>query len=275
MATKEERKQIFLETERYIRDNRVLSEAVKHSKEEQKYYCQKELTETDIAQIQKDRFEREAEILVSKERTFQAASKYIGMKTAVLNFASARKPGGGVKNGASAQEECLCRCSTLYPCLNTSEAWERFYSPHQKANDPLHNDDIIYTPEVIVFKTDTERPHLMAEADWYKTDVITCAAPNLGNRHISKPVADKMLFDLHTKRIERILDVGIIQDREVMILGAFGCGAFANRPEIVAEAFRTVIKKYKYAFKVIEFAVFCTADNTFNYQVFTNKFRKR
>src|SRR5258705_8268933 len=38
---------------------------------------------------------------------------------AVLNFASAKNPGGGFLGSARAQEEDLARASALYPCLLT------------------------------------------------------------------------------------------------------------------------------------------------------------
>ncbi len=74
----------------------------------------------------------------------------------MLNFASATNPGGGVVKGSSAQEECLCRCSVLYPCLDTRKMWAKFCDPHRQAGDPLYNDDCIYTPRVRVIKSDVQ-----------------------------------------------------------------------------------------------------------------------
>ncbi len=46
-----------------------------------------------------------------------------------------------------------------------------FYYPHRNAKNPINNADIIYTPDVTVFKTDTNTPRLMDEKDWYDVDV--------------------------------------------------------------------------------------------------------
>ncbi len=100
-----------------------------------------------------------------------------GKKTCILNFASATNPGGGVTRGSSAQEECICRSSTLYPCLNTGALWNRFYGPHRKAGNPLYNDDCVYTPDVCVFREDTAIPELLQEEHWWNVNVLTCAAP--------------------------------------------------------------------------------------------------
>ena len=115
------------------------------------------------------RFEAPAKLVLSKKRTMEAARAYAdgGNKVAVLNFASATNPGGGVVNGSRAQEESLCRVSTLYFTLNTDENWRRFYTPHRKSHNPLHNDDILYTPAVVVVKSDTAHPARLAEKDWY------------------------------------------------------------------------------------------------------------
>ena len=94
--------------------------------------------------------EAKAKIVVSKRRSFEAAYRYAGYETCVLNFASATTPGGGVAWGSTAQEECLCRCSTLYANLTVKKNWERFYTPHQLQRNSLYNDDCIYTPDVVV-----------------------------------------------------------------------------------------------------------------------------
>lgn len=70
------------------------------------------------------------------------------------------------------------------------------------------------------------------------------------------------------QRLRRILDVAVREGNEVVILGAFGCGAFCNSPEVVAQAARNVVKEYLYAFKAIEFAVYCRPGDELNYRVF-------
>ena len=223
----------------------------------------------------KDKFKQ---VIVSKKRTFEATRAYPGKKVCVLNFASASHPGGGVERGAGAQEECLCRVSTLFFCLNTPEMWEGFYVPHKEAHDPLHNDDIIYTPDVTVFKTDTALPERMPEEDWYNVDVITCAAPNLRNlpSNQSNPgdgdrpvkITDEELYALHLKRFGKILEVATASGAEVIILGAFGCGAFQNDPIVVAKAAKDAIEAYKRSFETIEFAVFCRDFDDANFKSF-------
>lgn len=69
-------------------------------------------------------------------------------------------------------------------------------------------------------------------------------------------VSDRELLEIHKKRLTRILDIAVLNGAEVVILGAFGCGAFQNKPEVVARAAKEVITDYRHAFKTIEFAVY-------------------
>lgn len=271
---RDENMAVFKDTDRLCRKNPKLAESVKKATAAQKLILESDI----LAEQKKDLYKDAARVVVSKKRTYEAAADYKGQHVAVHNFASASNPGGGVVNGASAQEECLCRCSGLYFNLNTPAMWDGFYQPHRDAHDPIHNDDIIYTPDVTVFKSDTEMPKLMAESDWYDVDVITCAAPNLrrqpSNRYNSGDgnrqtiMKDKDLLALHEKRLRRILEVALSEGVETIILGAFGCGAFRNNPEVVALANRNVIKDYLHAFRNIEYAVYCSPKDDRNYKIF-------
>ena len=55
---------------------------------------------------------------------------------------------------------------------------------------------------------------------------------------------------------------------EGLILGAFGCGAFCNPPELVADVFAEMTEKYRECFDTIEYAVFHTERETANYEAF-------
>ena len=119
--------------------------------------------------------------------------------------------------------------------------------------DFMGNDDLIYTPEVVVFKsderTDPVYPRMMEHNQWFKVNVITCAAPQM-------QIAKKQPHNYENvirARIKKILDVAAKENNEVVILGAWGCGAFKNPIEVVARIFVELLKNYD--FKIVEFAL--------------------
>jgi uncharacterized protein (TIGR02452 family) len=275
---REENKEIFQDTEKLCRTNPALIQAWKSSSEKQKL-----ILENEAVIYEKQIYETPTKIIVSKKRTFEAAMDYPGKKVAVLNFASASNPGGGVVNGSSAQEECLCRCSTLYCNLTEDFMWKNFYQPHRHTANPIHNDDLIYTPDVVIFKSDTPYPRLLPQNKWAKVNVITCAAPNLrerpsnafntGDGNQAVKISPAQLEQIHIQRGRKILATAAANKNEVIILGAFGCGAFMNNPEIVANAYTKLIKEFKNAFKVIEFAIYCSPRDDSNFRIFSDRIK--
>jgi len=73
-----------------------------------------------------------------------------GDEPLVLNFASAKNPGGGFLRGARAQEESLARASALYECIRGSA----MYAHHRAHGDCIYTDWMIHSPEVPVFRDD-------------------------------------------------------------------------------------------------------------------------
>ena len=203
--------------------------------------------------------------IVSEKRTFEAAKGYPGKKVAVLSYANNHSIGGAPFH-AGAQEESLCRCSTLFPCLTAfkHEFYDKHVELYQKGLlNNLGNDDLIYTPDVVVFKTDERTdpvyPQMMEPNEWYKVNVITCAAPEL--KYGPRPNNYKTLI---SSRIKKILDVAAKEQNQVLILGAWGCGAFKNPLDVVAGVFHELLKEYD--FETVEFAMSTRND------VFINEF---
>ena len=208
---------------------------------------------------------------VTDHRSFEAASQYKGKKIAMLNFANSHSV-GGAPFSSGAQEESLCHCSTLLPCLEAMHT--PFYQKHINQYDAgeidfMGNDDLIYTPDVTVFKTDMMKeglvfPKMMPMEDWYKVNVITCAAPELWDEDDLPADYEEQL----TSRIRKILDVAAKEKNEVLVLGAWGCGAFENPADVVARVFHKVLKNY--SFDLIEFAIGARGNE--NYNCFVHEF---
>ena len=276
MSNREQLIEIFQDTEKWCKEDEKLAEAVRRAQRDTKVYG-----EDARPKLPSSKEGRMTEVTVTADRSFQAAMRLKKedpkMCVAVHNFASATNPGGGVTRGSTAQEECLCRCSTLYPVLNTRPLREQYYDFHRQRRDVHYTDTCIYSPGILIIKMDTNMPQRLPEAEWCPVDVITCAAPNLREKpnnamnpgsDMAIRVTDKELLELHKKRARHMLAVAAANGAEILVLGAFGCGAFQNKPEIVARAYKEIIPEFQGQFARIEFAVYCPPRDDRNYEVF-------
>ncbi|MEE4419631.1 TIGR02452 family protein [Streptomyces bugieae] len=175
---------------------------------------------------------RETVFEVTEEGSLTAGRRLAGSggPVAVLNFASARNPGGGYLNGAQAQEEALCRGSALYACVR--EAPE-FYAAHRGEPTPFYSDRVILSPGVPVFRDD--RGSLLEVP--YEAGFLTAAAPNAGVIARQRPAEAGRVPAALAVRAERVLEVAAAGGYRQLVLGAWGCGVFRNEPADVARAF--------------------------------------
>lgn len=161
-------------------------------------------------------------------------------RVALLNYASGVSPGGNFLGGASAQEEALCRMSALFACLSSSRNDARvFYEENRGARSALVTDAIAWSPRVPFFRDEelalTDAPFLV--------DTITCAAPNLPwlVATTSEDLEPRARFDeipeVFARRTANVVALAGAMGCDALVVGPWGCGAFGNDPELVAEAF--------------------------------------
>lgn len=190
-----------------------------------------------------ERFE-ETRITVANETTLGASRRLAdaGLNPLALNFANGVTPGGGFLGGARAQEEVLCRSSALYSTIEG----DPMYAAHRKRPREDSSDWAIYSPNVPMFRTDAglelERPWLLS--------VVTCAAPYAPA--IGQPESRNLL----RQRIHRVLAIAQAYRHSTLVLGAWGCGAFANDLRLTAIDFREALEnEFDGAFAEIVFAI--------------------
>ncbi|MEU2307490.1 TIGR02452 family protein [Streptomyces misionensis] len=192
---------------------------------------------------------------VTGESSTEAARRLAGAPVAVLNFASARNPGGGYLGGAQAQEEALCRASALYTCLRAAR---EFYEHHRADRDPLYSDRVIHSPAVPVFRDD--RGRLLAEP--HLVGFLTAAAPNAGVLRRRSPERAAEIPAALATRAERVLETAAAHGYRRLVLGAWGCGVFRNDPAQVAGAFRALLGAGGRFARTFEHVVFGVLDRT-------------
>ena len=213
-----------------------------------------------------------AALNISKDYSFQT-DKSGCWKILVLNFANPVEPGGGVRRGAIAQEEALCRKSTLLVSLESKDAG-KYYKHNMKYYSFLSSDNMILSPAVEILRDENDT--LLDET--VVVSVLTCAAPDVKQRThgVSNEEIEKVIF----QRIMGMLQVAVKYKYKYLVLGAWGCGAFGNDAEIVARLFYKAIKEIKCGqftnlpslFNRVDFAVLDHTEQKYNLNSFKKYF---
>jgi uncharacterized protein (TIGR02452 family) len=160
----------------------------------------------------------------------------------VLNMANANSAGGGWQHGALAQEEAICYRTSLSLTL------KRHYYP-------LPDKGGIYSPYLLVIRENLKSGHdLLDLRDPSQLPVISavsvaavCMPPTTTDANgVRRYVLaqDKRLME---EKMRVILRIAAKNGHRQIVLGAFGCGAFANPKEEVARMWASVLREAEFA----------------------------
>lgn len=188
---------------------------------------------------------------VANQSTVQAVVDMAGAghSPAVLNFASAKNPGGGFLNGAMAQEEALAAASGLY---RTLVQHPEYYAYNRAHHTMMYSDHAIYSPDVPFFRDGSfallQKP--------VAASVLTLPAVNMG-QVLQKGEDVQRAKVVMKDRMRLCLAIFAEQGATHLILGAYGCGVFRNDAADVAGWWRQLLQEEGYGrfFSQIVFAV--------------------
>lgn len=183
-------------------------------------------------------------------------------KVCGLNFANGVQVGGGYKTGAVAQEEDLCR---RIPCLYSSlykAAQEHCYpfgpSTYVSLQQPGRYSDVLWTPDVTVARLgEKDGFELLPREQQATVSLVAAAAPNLRFADPRNP--EVFIKELMYTAVQTILLAPRVKQPEisVLVLGAWGCGAFGGDPDQICELFCEALVKAQLGrlYKEVHFAI--------------------
>ncbi|AWB46566.1 TIGR02452 family protein [Paenibacillus sp. CAA11] len=214
--------------------------------------------------------ELKAGYAVANEATVKAIldfAKAGKQQVGVLNFASAKNPGGGFLNGAMAQEESLAASSGLY---NTQLLNERYYKANRACRSMMYTDHAIYSPDVVFFRD--EKFALLPEP--VTASVLTLPAVNYG-QVLLKGEDPKQAERVMKDRMRLALALFAQKGDKHLILGAYGCGVFRNDPVKVAGWWKELLEEEGMGalFGEVKFAVLDTSKDGKTIRAFNQVFQ--
>lgn len=182
------------------------------------------------------------QIRIENMDTLDMAMMLGGENCLVMNMACDTYPGGGVRKGSMAQEEELFRRTNYYKVLN-----RKFY--------PITNEAVIYSPLVYIVKN--RKYEIIKE---FPISCIAVAAPRKPQVFNGTYAEIEDLLSMQTK-IDLVFRTAIYYKKTRIVLGALGCGAYGNPPDVVASIFVDRVKLYRDFFEFIGFAILLVKDS--------------
>lgn len=173
----------------------------------------------------------------------------------VLNLASSSNPGGGVVDGAGAQEEYLFRCSDYFRSLFQYKNFCTCYGiPRAADSYPLdYNFGGVFSHGVTVFRDTEATGYALLDSPWHVNFVAAAVA------RLSAPcpqIPDHIL-PMVKNTIRTILRIAYTNGQRRLVLGAIGCGAFNHPPMHMAQVFKEILHDPEFdgIFKEVHFAI--------------------
>ena len=183
-----------------------------------------------------------------------------GYNVCVLNMANRQNPGGGVIYGAGAQEENIFRRTNIFMSLFQFKDYADEYGIRRNEKSyPLDkNTGGVYSKDVTVFRGSENNGYCLLQNP-FKLSFVSVPAINRPDLEFmnGKYRITPSLIEPSKEKIRTILRICGKQKHDGLVLSAFGCGAFRNPPEHMAELFKEVFmeSEFKNQFKIIVFSI--------------------
>lgn len=202
-------------------------------------------------------------------------TKQYGTCFAVLNMANAYVPGGAYVEGTIAQEENMFRRTDCHFQIGPPE-----YDAEKDRYLPEMTKLLLAQNGVVFLDTDQMRVCIRGPEDRLRTDLgydwlsDDEVFPFYELRAAAQDLRDGSAFDPEEARRRIAAQLNTLRQHKVRhaVLGAFGCGAFQNPANRVAEIYKEEIAKHRTDFSVIAFAIFAAGYGPGNYAPFSKMF---